>query len=247
MSDRRNPHVQKVVSGSGSTYGSSSVKRTITRLRPGALSPGGVGVDIKHNSYDRYLARIKGKAPLRNQKIPKTFVSPYIPFNRAYPIYGSKLVKTSIVNNCYCPNEVMINNDRNQVISKDEPNVPLNNTNPNEIFNINYTFSIGDIILAPYSSKTDLLKAKIIEIDNNLLTVIFLDNYVIKKIDSLLVQIFVYNRCNENICDNSKNNQPTQFNYNYVSDNILKQCTAINYFPNLNVSGNSVQNFVKTV
>jgi len=28
--------------------------------RPGARAPGGVGCDIKHNSYDRYLNRIKG-------------------------------------------------------------------------------------------------------------------------------------------------------------------------------------------
>ena len=31
------------------------------KLRPGMLNPGGSGVDVKHNSYDRYLARKKGK------------------------------------------------------------------------------------------------------------------------------------------------------------------------------------------
>jgi len=61
MSDRKEPHVQKVVTASGSTYGGNSLKRSLLRLRPGAMSPGGVGVDIKHNSYERYLNRIKGK------------------------------------------------------------------------------------------------------------------------------------------------------------------------------------------
>ena len=32
------------------------------------MRPGGVGVDIKHGSYDRYLARLKGKGPLRTQQ-----------------------------------------------------------------------------------------------------------------------------------------------------------------------------------
>lgn len=39
----------------------NSLKCSLTRLRPGALKPGGKGVDIKHNSYDRYLNKLKGK------------------------------------------------------------------------------------------------------------------------------------------------------------------------------------------
>ena len=101
MSDRRQPHKQ-FATASGSTYGASSTRRTITRLRPGALSPGGHGVDIKHNSYDRYLNRLKGKGPVRRGVIPPTFGDP-IPFNRAFPIYGGKTIKTSIVSNCNCP------------------------------------------------------------------------------------------------------------------------------------------------
>lgn len=46
----------------------NSTKSSITRLRPGSLKPGGKGVDIKHGSYDRYLARLKGKGPLRTQQ-----------------------------------------------------------------------------------------------------------------------------------------------------------------------------------
>jgi len=48
----------------------NSTKSSITRLRPGSLKPGGKGVDIKHGSYDRYLARLKGKGPLRTQAVP---------------------------------------------------------------------------------------------------------------------------------------------------------------------------------
>ena len=39
----------------------NSTRSSLTRLRPGSLNPGGKGVDIKHNSYNRYLARIKAK------------------------------------------------------------------------------------------------------------------------------------------------------------------------------------------
>lgn len=69
MSDRPQPSVQKAYIPTGS--GAPSSKRTVTRDRPGAMSPGGIGVDIKHNSYDRYLNRLKGKSPLRREPIPQ--------------------------------------------------------------------------------------------------------------------------------------------------------------------------------
>ena len=37
----------------------NSVRSTLTSLKPGACMPGGQGVDIKHNSYARYLGRKK--------------------------------------------------------------------------------------------------------------------------------------------------------------------------------------------
>jgi hypothetical protein len=64
------------------------------------MSPGGVGVDIKHNSYDRYLNKIKGKAPLRRGVIPPNYGA-QIPFNRAFPVYGGKTFKTSIIKEAY--------------------------------------------------------------------------------------------------------------------------------------------------
>ena len=102
MSDRKEPHKQVVVTSSGSAYRGSSTRRSIVSSKPGAMSPGGSGVDIKHNSYDRYLNRIKGKAPLRRGVVPPSMKLPYIPFNPAFPVYGDKLMKTSIVNGCNC-------------------------------------------------------------------------------------------------------------------------------------------------
>jgi hypothetical protein len=81
MSDRKVPHVQKVVTAS---RGKSSVKNTITRLRPGAGSPGGIGVDIKHNCYDRYLNRLKAGYLVRG-RVPSRYLE------------ETKNLKTSIV------------------------------------------------------------------------------------------------------------------------------------------------------
>jgi hypothetical protein len=102
MSDRRAPHVQQFRSGSNS----SSVWR---KTGPGALSPGGAGVDVKHNSYERYLNRIKGKSHIRHEKIPDNFGNSQIPFNRAAPVYGGKTFKTGIIEGCNCPIETDLN------------------------------------------------------------------------------------------------------------------------------------------
>lgn len=95
QSDRHVRHVQHVRSGNR------------TSDKPGYMSPGGTGCDIKHNSYERRLLRLKGKAPLRRQAIPPSFLSPTVPFTLADPIRGDKRVKTSIVNgnnafDCVC-------------------------------------------------------------------------------------------------------------------------------------------------
>jgi hypothetical protein len=98
MSDRKEPHYQAATVPSRG----SSTKSTITRHRPGASTPGGRGCDIKHNSYDRYLGRLKGKGPVRRGVIPPNFGDPIV-FNPAFPVYGGKTTKTSIVNGCNCP------------------------------------------------------------------------------------------------------------------------------------------------
>ncbi len=57
MSDRKIRHEQPhTVPTRGNT-----TRTTTTALRPGAMNPGGSGVDVKHNSYNRYINRIKGK------------------------------------------------------------------------------------------------------------------------------------------------------------------------------------------
>lgn len=46
--------------------GASSVHGSITRARPGGTSAPGQGVDIKHGSYARYLAKLKGRTVARS-------------------------------------------------------------------------------------------------------------------------------------------------------------------------------------
>ena len=101
MSDRPYPSNQRVTVPTG--YGNSINKKhtSVTSSRPGCQTPGGIGCDIKHNSYDRYLNRLKGKGSLRRDNVPTNFGAT-IKFNTAFPIYGGKTVKTNIVSNCNC-------------------------------------------------------------------------------------------------------------------------------------------------
>jgi len=73
-SDRNRPAVQNAVVPSRG----NSTRHSITRERPGSCAPGGKGVDIKHNSYDRYLNRRKSGL-VRNQCSTTDI-----------PIYGNK-------------------------------------------------------------------------------------------------------------------------------------------------------------
>ena len=66
MSDRAVPGVTRSVVPS---HGNST-KHSLTRMRPGSTSAPGKGVDMKHGSYDRYLARLKGKSVLRTSPNP---------------------------------------------------------------------------------------------------------------------------------------------------------------------------------
>jgi len=111
MSDRPVPSVQKATVPTGFYNSLNGRKHSVTSSKPGSQTPGGVGCDIKHNSYDRYLNRLKGKGPLRRGVIPPGFSSPVIPFNLAYPVYGGKIMKTSIVNGCNCPIEPKSNDE----------------------------------------------------------------------------------------------------------------------------------------
>ena len=165
MSDRKEPHLQPFSTSSGSAYGGNSTKRSLTRLRPGAMSPGGAGVDIKHNSYDRYLNRLKGRGPVRRGVIPPTFGVPVIPFNMAAPVYGGKTVKTSIVSGCNCPdgsnNDTIIYNN------------PYTQTQP-----YNLGFSAGQIVYAKEGSNDYYSKATIITVIND-------NDYIVRFVDNV--------------------------------------------------------------
>lgn len=75
-----------------------SVQRPLAnpRLRPGNLAPGGVGVDVKHNSFHRILARKKAQH-IRTDSINST---------ATVPKYGNKTKAIGIVNqlDCRCSN-----------------------------------------------------------------------------------------------------------------------------------------------
>lgn len=73
-SDRLNASVQKVY------YPTSA--------RPGSQSPGGIGVDIKHNSFDRYISRKKSNH-LKTETIENT------------PIKGNKKLAYGMLK-CLC-------------------------------------------------------------------------------------------------------------------------------------------------
>ena len=103
MSDRRFPSYQPNIVPTGFYHSLNNKHHSVTSSRPGGQNPGGYGVDIKHNSYDRYLNRLKGKGPLRRGKVSPLLEKQNIKFNRAYPIYGGKVMKTSIVTGCNCP------------------------------------------------------------------------------------------------------------------------------------------------
>ena len=92
MSDRAVPGITRSVVPS---HGNST-RTSLTRMRPGSTSAPGKGVDMKHGSYDRYLARLKGKSVLRTSPDP----------NSAQVSNNAKSVKWGIaysencINNC---------------------------------------------------------------------------------------------------------------------------------------------------
>jgi hypothetical protein len=188
MSDRAKPANQVVKTGSGSTYHGSSTRHTIVRNRPGAMSPGGIGVDIKHNSYDRYLNKIKGKAPLRRGIIPLSYGDP-VSFNRAYPVYGGKVVKPAIINGCDCP-DITNNSVGDNIIYGSESNAIQD-----KILSVTYKFNVGDFVRAKkYTNDTNLYKAQIINIQDIVYTIKFTDDDSI--VETSTFNLYMYVDCN---------------------------------------------------
>jgi hypothetical protein len=145
MSDRPVPSVQRASIPTG--YNTSMNRRhtSVTSSKPGSQTPGGIGCDIKHNSYDRYLNRLKGKGPLRRGIIPPGFGAP-IPFNPAFPIYGGKTVKTNIVSGCDCPIGTPAQNLNQDIRVYNDPNYQPDTT-PNF-----YVYTVGSFVYAKYST-----------------------------------------------------------------------------------------------
>ena len=170
MSDRPIPSVQKTYVPTGANNSLNNRHSSVTSSKPGSQSPGGVGCDIKHNSYDRYLNRLKGKAPLRRGIIPPTFGDP-IPFNRAFPVYGGKTTKTSIVSNCNCP--IISDNDEeiyNNPLFFPEPNITCADI-----------FKEGDYVYTTKDNSPYYVKATIQSIIDEIYTVEFEDGSTNQK------------------------------------------------------------------
>jgi hypothetical protein len=156
MSDRPLPSVQRATVPTGVYSSLNSRHHSVTSIRPGCQTPGGVGCDIKHNSYDRYLNRLKAKGPLRRGSVPKDFVAPQLPFNRAYPIYGAKLFKQNIVAGCNCPIDES-NSDTNLF------NDPLYQIQSDMVIG----YQIGQYVYAHKVGSETFLKALVIHINDD--------------------------------------------------------------------------------
>lgn len=90
-SDRQNASIQTAVHPS---HGNST-KSSLTSERPGTGAPGGVGVDVKHDSYARYLNRKKA-GNLKTQAVSTRATRP----NYGNKTYAVNAVTTSIECNC---------------------------------------------------------------------------------------------------------------------------------------------------
>ena len=102
MSDRAIPGVLKT---NVPSHGNST-RTSLTRMRPGSTCAAGKGVDIKHGSYDRYLARLKGKSVLRTA--PET-----IPNNQKSVKWGIAYSESCTTTKCqyYYSSIITVDND----------------------------------------------------------------------------------------------------------------------------------------
>ena len=187
QSDRNYPSVQRATVPTGFNTSLNSRHHSNTSSRPGTQTPGGVGCDIKHNSYDRYLNKLKGRSVLRRGIIPPTFGLPYLPFNRAFPIFGGKQFKTSIVADCNCPLES--NNSIADIKNYENPLFQ-------DINDVVYKYGKGMLVYAFKGILKEKSKAEIIDdLGNNSFVVKFEDG-VIQSVKPF--ELIPYYSCN---CD----------------------------------------------
>jgi hypothetical protein len=190
MSDRPVPSVQRATIPTGNNNSLNRRHSSVTSSKPGSQTPGGVGCDIKHNSYDRYLNRLKGKGPLRRGIIPPNFGQP-IPFNPAFPIYGGKTTKTNIVTGCNCPEKDL------------QGSIQIYNNPAFQPFSSNnsYQFQVGEYVYAKKNGNTFYTRAQITDINNGVYTIVFDDGTI--QVVNNVADLLVYFPCN---CNSTINN-----------------------------------------
>ena len=82
----------------------NSTKTSLTRHRPGAGAGGKqAGVDLKHNSYHRYLLKKKGLKPLRGEK------QKVVPWNDPKPHQSKAVFYKSVQNNKWRKDSIVAN------------------------------------------------------------------------------------------------------------------------------------------
>lgn len=217
MSDRPMPSIQHATVPTGYFNSINSRHHSVTSSKPGSQTPGGIGCDIKHNSYERYLNRLKGKGPLRRGVIPPTFGTP-IPFNLVHPVYGGKVVKTNIVTGCNCP----IDNRENN-LARDIYLYKNTLWQPEPIRN--YIFIVGEYVYAKQSGNNYFTRAQITAIDDGVYTVQF-DNGNIENITDNNA-LLIYFPCN---CNGTINGETYSSGFlDKITDNFGFSCL----FPNI--------------
>jgi len=184
MSDRPVPSVQRATIPTGYATALNRRHTSVTSSKPGSQTPGGKGCDIKHNSYDRYLNRLKGKGPMRRGVVPADFGKP-IPFNPAFPVYGGKTMKTNIVNGCDCPQE---NTEQQNVRIY---NNPLWQPYPSS----NYGFAVGTYVYAIQTGNDFYTRAIVLSKTEEGVYTIQFDNGVIQT-ETNISNLLTYFPCN---------------------------------------------------
>jgi hypothetical protein len=226
MSDRPVPSIQKASVPTGFFNSLNSRRSSVTSGKPGCQTPGGKGCDIKHNSYERYLNRLKGKGVLRRGPIPPTF-GEQLPFNYALPIYGGKTVKTNIVSGCNCFNINNTNNKQEKQNQKQDDYKIYNNPLWQEEQGGICGFSIGNYVYAKQTGNDFYTKAIITDIINNVYIIQF-DNGFIQDVSNMN-ELLVYFpcKCDESIIIHSYNKRllVTESNHNgfkcYLPESLL--------------------------
>ena len=129
------------------------------------------------------MNRLKGRGPVRRGVIPPDFGKPIV-FNAAFPIYGGKTTKTSIVSGCNCPIGGPVNTEIYETLADPQR------------YQIIYEFDVGTMV---YATNADgyYISATIIAKNGNTYEVQFEDGSVAtRSADELLP----YYNCNSISC-----------------------------------------------